>query len=127
VVRADELDRVVDGLRRLRLGVPGASLELKVDAARPPLEERMSAGLYADAARAWAELGRGRLPAAAAGGASDGNLTAALGIPTLDGLGAVGRGAHAADESVDVDAMPDRAALVASLLAGRAAWTGGRS
>jgi glutamate carboxypeptidase len=51
------------------------------------------------------------------GGGSDGNLTAALGIPTLDGLGAVGGGAHADDEHVVVARMPERAALVAALIA----------
>jgi len=50
------------------------------------------------------------------GGASDGNLTSALGIPTLDGLGAVGDGAHAVDEWVDVESLPARAALVAGLI-----------
>ena len=52
----------------------------------------------------------------AAGGASDGNFTAALGIPTLDGLGAVGDGAHARHEHVDVASLTDRAALAAALL-----------
>ena len=54
-----------------------------------------------------------------AGGGSDGNFTAALGVPTLDGLGAVGDGAHAAHEHVDVPALPWRAALLAGLLARR--------
>jgi glutamate carboxypeptidase len=50
------------------------------------------------------------------GGASDGNLTAALGVPTLDGLGAVGANPHARTEWVDVSAMPERAALLAALI-----------
>ena len=53
----------------------------------------------------------------AVGGGSDGNFTAAAGVPTLDGLGAIGDGAHAAHEHVDVTALPWRAALVAGLLA----------
>jgi glutamate carboxypeptidase len=52
-----------------------------------------------------------------AGGGSDGNLTAALGVPTLDGLGAVGDGAHSAKEYVVTRTMPSRAALLAALLA----------
>ena len=52
-----------------------------------------------------------------AGGGSDGNFTAALGIPTLDGLGSVGEGAHAANESILVDRMADRTALICKLLA----------
>jgi glutamate carboxypeptidase len=51
------------------------------------------------------------------GGGSDGNFTAALGIPTLDGLGAVGEGAHAINESILVDRMADRTALIGKLLA----------
>ena len=50
------------------------------------------------------------------GGASDGNLTSAIGIPTLDGLGAVGDGAHALDEWVEIESLPERAALVAGLI-----------
>ena len=51
------------------------------------------------------------------GGGSDGNFTAALGVPTLDGLGAVGEGAHAPNESILVDRIADRTALLAKLLA----------
>ena len=53
----------------------------------------------------------------ATGGGSDGNFTAALGVSTLDGLGAIGDGAHALHEHVDVATLPDRAALVAGLIA----------
>ena len=56
------------------------------------------------------------LKAASTGGGSDGSFTAALGVPTLDGLGAVGEGAHAANENVLMDALPERAALLASLI-----------
>ena len=55
--------------------------------------------------------------AAAVGGGSDGNFTAGVGTPTLDGLGAVGGGAHGADEHVLVDALPGRTALLAALVA----------
>ncbi len=64
---------------------------------------------------AQAELGLG-LEESATGGGSDGNFTAALGIPTLDGLGAVGEGAHAANESILEDRIADRIALLALLL-----------
>jgi glutamate carboxypeptidase len=56
------------------------------------------------------------LKEASTGGASDGNFTSALGIPTLDGLGAVGGGAHAVDEWVEIDSLPARAALIAGLI-----------
>jgi glutamate carboxypeptidase len=55
------------------------------------------------------------LEESSSGGGSDGNFTAALGIPTLDGLGAVGEGAHAAHESILIDRIPDRVALLAKL------------
>jgi glutamate carboxypeptidase len=54
---------------------------------------------------------------ASVGGGSDGNFTAALGVPTLDGLGAVGEGAHSAGENILIRALPERAALLAGLLA----------
>jgi glutamate carboxypeptidase len=56
------------------------------------------------------------LTSAEVGGASDGNFTAGVGTPTLDGLGAVGGGAHADHEHVLVDALPGRAALLAALI-----------
>ncbi len=84
-----------------------------------PLLERSAAvmRLYEQARRAARELG-GDLDEGGTGGGSDGNFTAALGIPTLDGLGAVGDGAHALHEHVEIDALPDRAALVAALIQG---------
>jgi len=62
-----------------------------------------------------AELGV-RLEESMTGGGSDGNFTAALGVPTLDGLGAVGEGAHAAHESILIDRIADRTALLAKLV-----------
>jgi glutamate carboxypeptidase len=84
---------------------------------RPPLER--SAGvrrLFRLARKLSAELGV-ELGECAVGGGSDGNFTAALGVPTLDGLGAVGEGAHAANESILVGRLADRAALLAKLVA----------
>jgi len=84
---------------------------------RPPLERTdQVARLYKQACEAARELGQA-LDEGGTGGGSDGNFTAALGVPTLDGLGAVGDGAHALHEHVVVDALPDRAALVAGLIA----------
>jgi len=83
---------------------------------RPPMERTAKvAGLYKKAVQIARELGW-ELEEAAVGGASDGNLTAALGVPTLDGLGAVGDGAHAPHEAVVVSELPKRAALLAGLL-----------
>ena len=74
------------------------------------------ATLFGRAAAVAAVLGH-ELREGSAGGGSDGNFTAALGVPTLDGLGAVGDGAHAAHEHVDTSTLPWRAALVAGLIA----------
>jgi glutamate carboxypeptidase len=83
---------------------------------RPPMERsRGTVRLYRKAQALAAELGL-TLGEAATGGASDGNFTAALGIPTLDGMGAVGEGAHAPHESVIVDHLAPRTALLAGML-----------
>ena len=94
----------------------GAKLEVRGGFDRPPLERRQSAVLFARAASLAKQLGLS-LGEAAAGGSSDGNFTAALGVPTLDGFGAVGDGAHSAHEHVLANTMPVRAALLASILA----------
>ena len=83
---------------------------------RPPLERTEAVGrLYGQAREIARELGID-LREGDTGGGSDGNFTAALGVPTLDGLGAIGDGAHALHEHVDIDQLSDRAALVAGLL-----------
>ena len=85
---------------------------------RPPMERTKGvASLFARAKEIGESMGM-ELEESSTGGGSDGNFTAALGIPTLDGLGAVGNGAHAIDESILIDRIPDRTALLAGLLAG---------
>jgi glutamate carboxypeptidase len=74
------------------------------------------AGLYKKAAQIAKQMGW-KLEEAAVGGGSDGNFTAGLGIPTLDGLGGVGEGAHATHESILISELPKRAALLAELIA----------
>jgi glutamate carboxypeptidase len=97
--------------KRCKLAVAGAIN-------RPPMQRaRSTARLYRQARSLAAELGF-NLGEASTGGASDGNFTAALGIPTLDGMGAVGEGAHARHESVLLDHLAPRTALLAGLLAG---------
>jgi glutamate carboxypeptidase len=84
---------------------------------RPPMvRTRGTVRLYAEARALAAELGF-VLDEAATGGASDGNFTSALGIPTLDGMGAVGEGAHARHESILLEHVAPRTALLAGLLA----------
>ena len=83
---------------------------------RPPLERTdRVVRLYKEAQDIARELGQ-ELAEGGTGGGSDGNFTAALGVPTLDGLGAIGDGAHALHEHVDIETLPDRAALVAGLI-----------
>jgi glutamate carboxypeptidase len=83
---------------------------------RPPMERSPAIRSLFQKARACAkELGVS-LEESATGGGSDGNFTAALGVPTLDGLGGVGEGAHAANESILLDRIADRTALLAMLL-----------
>ncbi|QDY81222.1 M20 family metallopeptidase [Streptomyces qinzhouensis] len=104
-------------IRELVPRTPGARLEITGGAGRPPLEPASSAGLFALASDLAAELGQGPLRGLAVGGVSDGNRTAAVGCPTLDGLGAVGGGAHADHEFVRLDRMIPRARLLARLVA----------
>jgi glutamate carboxypeptidase len=111
-----EQDRVAAALAGLRPVLDGARLSVEGGGNRPPLTEAASAGLYARACALAARLGLPPLTRAAVGGASDGNFTAGAGTPTLDGLGAVGGGAHADDEHVLIDALPGRTALVAALV-----------
>ncbi|MGH7465592.1 MAG: M20 family metallopeptidase, partial [Longimicrobiales bacterium] len=104
-------------LRALSPELPGTSLEWRGSIDRPPLERSDDViRLYQVARQVAAELGH-PLGEGGTGGGSDGNFTAALGIPTLDGLGATGDGAHALHEHVVIADLPWRAALVAGLLA----------
>jgi glutamate carboxypeptidase len=103
-------------MRNLKPYHPEARLVVEGGINRPPLERQMAVDLFRTAKRLGAELGMD-LKEAATGGGSDGNFTAALGVPTLDGLGAVGDGAHALHEHVVVAELPRRAALLAALLA----------
>jgi glutamate carboxypeptidase len=112
-----EQDRVDAAMRALRPALDGARLEVTGGPNRPPLDSAASAALFARATALAVALGLGPLTCAAVGGGSDGNLTAGVGTPTLDGLGAVGGGAHADDEHVLIAELPRRAALVAVLIA----------
>lgn len=110
-----EQQRVDAGMHALRPVLPGARLTVDGGPNRPPLRRQET--LYEQAVAAAHRLGLPAPGQAAVGGASDGNLTAGVGTPTLDGLGAVGGGAHADNEHVIVAELPRRAALVAALAA----------
>jgi glutamate carboxypeptidase len=93
-------------------------VEVEGQVDRPPLEPTPASLALYDRARGIADELGFALEAARVGGASDGNFTAAAGIPTLDGLGPRGGGAHARDEFVSLSDLPARAALVAALVTG---------
>jgi glutamate carboxypeptidase len=112
----EEADRLAGAFAGLRPVLDGARLEVAGGMNRGPLEREAAEGLYRRLRGLGYDVG-----AAAVGGASDGNFTAALGVPTLDGLGPVGGGAHARSEHVVVDEMPRRADMVARLVADLAA------
>jgi glutamate carboxypeptidase len=107
--------RVDELMRALTPRTPGTRLEVVGGPNRPPLDAAASAGLFEVAGRIAGDLGMGSLAGVSVGGGSDGNFTAGVGCPTLDGLGAVGGGAHAPGEHVVVAEMPVRARLVAAL------------
>jgi glutamate carboxypeptidase len=115
-LRIADMRRLEKRLRALRPLTRGARLEIRGGFNRPPMERRVSAALFNRAKSSAAKMGLS-IGECVAGGGSDGNLTGALGVPTLDGLGAVGDGAHSAHEYVLVRTMPERAALLAVLLA----------
>jgi glutamate carboxypeptidase len=115
-VRAADMRALERKFRTLRPNLRGAKLQIRGGFNRPPMEQKTSAALYAKARALAKEIGV-TLGEAYVGGGSDGNFTAALGVPTLDGLGAVGEGAHSPGENIVIRALAQRAALVASLLA----------
>ncbi|WP_344919657.1 M20/M25/M40 family metallo-hydrolase [Streptosporangium oxazolinicum] len=108
--------RVDELMRALSPRIAGTRLEITGGPNRPPLEHASSAALFALARQVAAGLGLAPLTGVGVGGASDGNFTAGAGCPTLDGLGAVGGGAHADDEHVVVAEMPGRTALLTGLI-----------
>jgi glutamate carboxypeptidase len=115
-LRSSDMRALEKKLKSLKPILRGAKLEITGGFSRAPLERKISAPLFARAQSLAKEMGI-KLGEATAGGGSDGNLTAALGIPTLDGLGAVGDRAHSAHEHILTDKMPERSAILAALLA----------
>jgi glutamate carboxypeptidase len=107
------MERRFDGLRAVD---KRCTLEVTGGINRPPMERgRGTVQLFERARELAAQMGF-KLEEASTGGASDGNFTAALGIPTLDGMGAVGEGAHARHESILLEYLAPRTALLAGML-----------
>jgi glutamate carboxypeptidase len=111
-----ELERVATAMRSLRPHLEGTEINVLGGVERNPMPAGISRGLFERARTLASSLGLPPLQGVLAPGASDGQFTAAMGIPTLDGLGAVGGNAHAEGEWVEVERMPERAALLAALL-----------
>ena len=115
-LRISDMRSVERRLHSLRPIHKGVKLKVTGGFDRPPLERKMCAALFARA-KSLAKQMHLPLGECTAGGGSDGNFTGALGLPTLDGFGAVGDGAHSDHEYIVVNTMPVRAALLAALLA----------
>jgi glutamate carboxypeptidase len=113
---AAEQERVDKAMRSLAPVLIGARLDVLGGPRCPPLAAESSASLFALAAAVAADLGLPPLTSAAVGGSSDGNFTAGMGVATLDGLGAVGGGAHADNEHVVIAEIPGRIGLTAALI-----------
>jgi glutamate carboxypeptidase len=110
---AERIERV---MKALTPQIAGARLEVTGGFDRPPLERSAAViKLFEIAKAVAADIGI-TLEEGSAGGGSDGNFTAAIGVPTLDGIGAIGDGAHALHEHVEIDALVPRAAVIAGLL-----------
>jgi glutamate carboxypeptidase len=116
IASIDEAGRIAAMIKALSPELPGARLEIRGGINRPPMERNTETDrLFGAAREIAAEFGLD-LKEGSTGGASDGNFTSAIGIPTLDGLGAIGGGAHAIDEWIEIDSLPQRAALLAGLI-----------
>lgn len=117
VVADEEGQRLDAMIRDLPPVLAGTRLSVEGGLERPPMERSPQAVALFERFRSLADaIGEAVEEAPIVGGGSDGNFTAALGVPTLDGLGAVGEGAHALHERVERAAVPRRAALLAALL-----------
>lgn len=116
---AAELERVDREIRTLTSSVEDARIEVTGGINRPPMERSAAEELFHEAQRLAAQLGIGEITGAEVGGASDGNFIAAAGVPTLDGMGATGGGAHAEHEHALVEHIAPRTALLAALIAAK--------
>jgi glutamate carboxypeptidase len=114
-----EAERLEAAIRGLQPHLRGAMLDIEGGLNRPPMERSAAMAALFEQARRNAAAMDVDLHEGSTGGGSDGNFTAAMGVPTLDGLGPEGEGAHAAHEHVDTESFPRRVALLAGLLVDR--------
>ena len=104
--------RVDSAIKSIQPTLAGARIEVAGGLHRPPLQPSSTAELYSIAEKVAAQIGMAPLGFAEVGGASDGNFAAAAGARVLDGLGAVGGGAHAANEWVKLSSIEERSAFL---------------
>jgi glutamate carboxypeptidase len=117
IARAADAKYIDRLFRGLKVSDPNCKLEITGGINRPPMERKAGTiALFKQARQLAAQLGF-ELNEASTGGGSDGNFTAALGVPTLDGMGAVGEGAHAAHEHIVIEHLVPRTALLAAMIA----------
>jgi glutamate carboxypeptidase len=117
IAKASDAAYVEKLFRGLKVSDPHCKLTVTGGINRPPMERKPGTiALFKKACKLAAEIGF-ELDEAATGGGSDGNFTAALGVPTLDGMGAVGEGAHASHEHVVIEHLVPRTALLAAMIA----------
>ena len=114
-----EADRVTQEILGLKPSLPGATVDVTGGLNRPPMEKTPGTAQLLETARRLAEPLGIELPEAHVGGGSDGQFAAAVGVPVLDGMGGVGERPHADHEHIIVATLPERVALVASVLVGR--------
>jgi glutamate carboxypeptidase len=116
IARATDAKELEQKFAALKPFDPDCSIELSGGINRPPMERTEGTVRLFNLAKEIAAAIGWKLEESSTGGGSDGNFTSALGIPTLDGLGALGEGAHASNESVVIQELPQRTALLASLV-----------
>ena len=115
VSRMSEVERLMPAILNLPPVIPGARLAISGQLNRPPMERTATMIATFEQARRLGESLGLKLEEGATGGGSDGNFTAALGTPTLDGIGARGDGAHASHEHIIIESLAERAALLATI------------
>ncbi|MDO6406834.1 M20 family metallopeptidase [Pantoea phytobeneficialis] len=116
VTSEEEAQRIHAAISNLQAVMPGITLKVTGEQGRPPMRQTPASGLLLERAQRVAlQLGFA-VEGKSVGGGSDGNFTAALGLPTLDGLGATGRGIHARHEHINIADIVPRAALVAGII-----------
>lgn len=111
-----ELERIEKALHQLTPQHPDARIEISGGINRPPLQPDATKSLFERAKRVYVELGRGELLGVTVGGASDGNFAAATGVPTLDGLGAIGGNAHAEGEWISAKGVASQIEFLHALI-----------